>query len=678
MARERAAILAIDLDGEHARARRVAWSSSDPLVDLVGTFGGSALALAIVADDARRGTIDAPFVIAVGDAVRRGLPTAARACIAGRAPLTQRYADGHVGGRMGVHLAGHAAALVVRGSIARRDRVLVVDADGSTRIEHVEGLTELDVPGRLARLRREFPRCALLACGPAGDALVPFASLANESEPPSFVGRGGMGAVLGGLGLVGVVVTAAEHPRVVVEMDRSDPPSSASLLESARLRARALGGTFESRGGDVPADPGERKGCRGCPTPCGYVFERATGAIGARQSAIEALAAPLGLARFEDALTVLARCDALGIDAKEVGLALSLLVESRATSMPLAGDVAALLRVLDDVPARRGLGARIAAGSSALARELGVDAPLTRGGAARADSDLASLLGQCISTRGADPMRTFAFLAADVPDRARLARLLAPWNLPTHAEDPRNPAGKGRLVAWTESFLAIVDATGFCAFSAAALLADGIVDLDELARWIAPDAVREVLGDDGRALLAAGATIALVQRDLARVHGATADEDRPAFARTELDRPGMLDEYRRFRGLDAQGRPTDAARHAAGTREVLDLHGEPAEIERPIATTSPQLARRRGRVMLRATGPLGVALGSPRDVELALPASFVEVLEAACVSDPDVRSWLVRDGRAIPIAARNGQRLGLGDRIADGDELDLVLALSGG
>ncbi len=678
MERERAEILAIDLDGAVLRARRTEWRSTDSHVDLVGTFGGSALALAIVAEDARSGCARAPFVIAVGDAVRRGLPTAARACVASRAPLTQRYADGHVGGRLGVHLASHASALVLRGTTTGPNAVLAIDARGVARIERLPGLTGLETPARLEYLRREFPRSALLACGPAGDARVPFASLANESIPPSFVGRGGMGAVLGGLGLAAVAVESAARPRVVAEVDRSDPPSPALLLQSARLRARALGGTFESRGGDTPADPMARKGCRGCPTPCGYVFERATGAIGARQSAIEALASPLGLTRFEDALTLLARCDALGIDAKEVGLALSLLIESAQASIPLFGDVTALLRVLDDVPARRGLGARIAVGSSALARELGLAAPLTRGGAARAESDLASLLGQCISTRGADPMRTFAFLAADVPDRARLARLLAPWNLPELAEDPRNPAGKGRLVAWTESFLAVVDAAGFCAFSAAALLADGIVSLDELASWIAPDAVREELGDDGRALLAAGATIVLLQRDLARAHGATADEDRPSFAVAELDRAGMLDEYRRFRGLDAAGQPTDAARLAVGTLAVLDLHGEQADVVESAPLDPPGEVRHLGRVVLRATGPLGVALGSPRCVELLLPASLVEVLDAASLSHPDSRAWLVRNGHALPIAARHGQRLGRADQIVDGDELDLVLALSGG
>jgi len=678
VARERAEILAIDLDSAVVRTRRVAWRSADPHIDLVGRFGGSALAVAIVAEDARSGCAIVPFVIAVGDAVRRGLPTAARACVASRAPLNRRYADGHVGGRLGVQLAGHASALVLRGTIAVPDAVLVIDARGVARIEISPGIRGLEIPERSARLRRVFPGSALLVCGPAGDARVPFASLANESVPPSFVGRGGMGAVLGELGLAAIVVESASFPRASVHEGREDPPSSALLLESARLRARALGGTFESRGGDMPADSGARKGCRGCPTPCGYVFERATGAVGARQSAIEALAAPLGLTRFEDALTLLARCDALGVDAKEVGLALSLLVGSSETSIPLAGDLAALVRVLDDVPMRRGLGARIAGGSSALARELGVDAPLTRGGAARADSDLASLLGQCISTRGADPMRTFAFLAADVPDRARLARLVAPWSLPTHAEDPRNPAGKGRLVAWTESFLAVVDATGFCAFSAAALLADGIVDLDELARWIAPEAVRLDLGEDGRALLAAGATIALLQRDLARTHGASADDDRPHFAAAHLDRPGMLDEYRRFRGLDADGSPTDAARRAVGTLAVLDLHGELADVAASPSPIRPTVARRRGHVVLRATGPLGLALGSPRRVELDLPASLVEVLDAAGAAHPGARSWLVRDAHALPIAARGGRRLVGTEFIADGDELDLVLALSGG
>ncbi|MBL8862166.1 MAG: hypothetical protein JNK02_09150 [Planctomycetes bacterium] len=692
-------ILSVELALDAVRVERAPWSSADPLEDFVGRCGGSATALAVVRSEARRSagaaSAPAPLVIAAGEGVLRGLPTAARACVASRAPLTASYADGQVGGLLGPHVAALAGAITVRGRVAGRDLVLVVDARGGARIERVDGLTALDLRARRARLAARFPRHALLATGPAGDARIPFASLANEADPPSFTGRGGLGALLGELGLVALAVAPPAGSRVA---DEHGPDGRALrpalLLESARLAARAAGGTFESRSGEVPADPGERKGCRGCPTPCGWVFERAEGAFGARRSAIEALLAPLGLLRFEDALRVLGRCDELGLDAKEAGLALALLAEhgqrlaradERAAARALRGDVAAVLGALDQVVDRSGLGAQLAHGAAALARGLRVDAPLARGSAVRAQNDLASLLGQCVSTRGADPLRTFAFLAADVPDRARLARLVAPWPLPAGAEDPTSPAGKGRLVAWAESFQAAVDASGFCAFSAAALLADGVASLDELARWILPDAARARLGEDGRALLALGASITILQRELACAHGAPDDADRPAFAAAELDRPGMLDEYRRFRGLDARGFPTAAARRVAGTRAVLDLHGTDEHVDpgtdRAVAAERVAVAPvavAPGLVVLRAAGPLGAVLQAPCPVELALPATLADVLEAAARARPAARGWLVRDGIPLPTATRASVRLQGADLVQDGDALDLVLALSGG
>ncbi len=767
-------ILDVELAGETATTQRVTWGSSDRIADAVGSYGGSALALAIVHDAVRRGRA-APFVVAAGEAVARGLPTAARACVASIVPLSGQYADGHVGGRSGEHLAAIAGALVVRGRTELEDAVLVVDADGGVSLERVDGVARLAISGRTRTLRARFPGAALLVAGPAGDARIPMASLANEAEPPSFVGRGGLGAVLGGHGLRAIaILPPRERTRRVA---RAGAPDPSVLLASPRLLARAAGGTFESpreNAVSAPMDPGLRKGCRGCPTPCGWVFERPSGELGARQGAllgarqgallgarqgallgarqgallgarqgaVEALGRALGFAELDGPLALLERCDDLGLDAKEVGAALALLVEHVAEAHALRGDVAALVDVLDRIPARTGLGERVALGAAQLARELGVDAPTVRGQAARPESDLASLLGQCVSTRGADPMRTFAFLAADVPDRARLAQILAPWNLPPGIEDPRDPAGKGRLVAWTESFLAAVDAAGFCAFSAAALLADGVLDLDALARWIAPDSVRATLGEDGRALLAAGATIALLQRELASapVHSqrelasaqahsqrelasapahsqrelasaqahsqrelassqassqhlvassqahsqnewasSRGDDDRPAFAARELDRPGMLDEYRRFRGLDADGSVTAAAREAAGTRAVLDLHGE-SESHAVAArdTAARATSRSPGVVVLNARGPLRAALGAPCRVRVDLPAPLVDVLESVAHANPAARAWLVREGTPIPVVTRRGVRIAGADAIRDGDELELVVALSGG
>jgi aldehyde:ferredoxin oxidoreductase len=139
-----------------------------------------------------------------------------------------------------------------------------------------------------------------------------------------------MGAVLGGLGLKAVCVRA--------RAGRATRPREAALLEtlarSPRLAERSRGGTLElfssaaarglaerGAGEALAVEAGERAaeqhGCRGCPTPCGWVFERSDGTRqGARFGASHALGLALGFESLDEALFLLAACDRLGIDAK--------------------------------------------------------------------------------------------------------------------------------------------------------------------------------------------------------------------------------------------------------------------------------------------------------------------------------------------------------------------------
>ena len=77
-------------------------------------------------------------------------------------------------------------------------------------------------------------------------------------------------------------------------------------------------------------------------------------------------------------------------------------------------------------------------------------------------------------------------------------------------------------------------------------------------------------GEGGRALLAMGATIALVQRELNGALGLPDDADRPEWARQQLDQDGMWEEYRVLRGLDPAGRPTERARALCGEAELVE------------------------------------------------------------------------------------------------------------
>jgi hypothetical protein len=290
-------------------------------------------------------------------------------------------------------------------------------------------------------------------------------------------------------------------------------------------------------------------------------------------------------------------------------------------------------------------------------------------------SDLAGLLGQCVSVRGADPMRAFPFLAESGGDTARLARLLAPLELPEGAFDPHDPAGKGRLVWWHESLACALDASGFCAFSAAGLLSDGQAELDDLAGWLALPG----LAPGGAALLAAGASLALLQRRLAERLGEASGADLPAWAREELLRPGMWDEYRALRGLDAEGRLTDAARSATGTLASVSLGREDlAPVVGATVRPAPPRERSRGCVRLRAAGALARALGPELEHEAHLPETVGELLRSLAQAHPSGAPWLWRDSETAVSVWRDGRRLGPGDLVREGDRLDLVVAIGGG
>jgi len=681
--------------GAEVVARVRPWAAEDPRLAAIGRMGGSALALAISLRDLRAGD-DAPrLACAVGSAVRRGLPTASRATVAGISPLSGGWVEGQVGGEFAGRLVGVADALVLRGALAPAPgRVLVVDTEGGARLEQHPELAELELPARARLLRERHPAASGLVVGVAGEAGVPFASLATVEDPPSFTGRGGLGARLGGAGLCALLVEGDAG----IELS-ADAALAEALATSPHLRARGAGGTFElfeafAARGDLPAgrEPGraderdlgrrgfverlgQRQSCPGCPTACRHVLRVGAGSLAGRFSGSFPLGPRLGLERAEESLELLAACNALGVDAAETGASLEVLARARAAGLDggveLFGDATALRGELDalvDSPLRDG--------SWELAKRLGVEpAPTVRRGAARETGDLAALLGQCVSPRGADPMRAFPFLAENGGDARRLARIVAPLELPAGSFDPELPEGKGRLVWWHENLANAVDASGFCSFSVAGLVGDGLLELEELSRILALPGLVE----GAEAFLAAGASLALLQRELAERLGEPAKSDLPDWARERLEAPGMWPEYRALRGLDAEGRPTPAVRAKVGELE-LARHGLEA-LPRPSAPAIPPAAptaRAPGRVELRVGGVLAEHLEAGTRFEGPLPATLGTVLRGLSRAHPGASPWLWRDGDCAVSAYRAGRRLALHDELRDGDRLDLVVAIGGG
>lgn len=680
---ERPRLLEVDLDGASVRCQVRSWTSRDPALERIGAWSGPALGLALLREAQVAGS-ELPFVVAAGECVRRGLPTAARATVMARAPLTGRVAEGQVGSDLGRRLARVADVLAIRGQTAEPGAVLVIDGNGVARVVSLPAIVGLDPGGAHASCVAEFGPCTTLRTGPGGEAGVRFAVLAAGDSPPSFVGRGGLGAALGATGLKAIVITAEP-------VESEDAPDLVqSLLASPRLVARGEGGTMElahafgvrgdlrARGhrsaidaddarrlGDEAEDAKrERHGCKGCPTPCGWVFETQGARQGAKFSAVYALGANLGSEDLDSSLRLLAVCDRLGLDAKEAGAGLALLAEEQEQKgAAVWGDTAVFERWLEECVAGTGEGARLAQGAQALARSSGHEdqAYLAAGEAARPETNLAAVLGMVVGGRGAEPMRTFPFLVGDGAVRARIERLVAPLPLPVGAEDPRDPRGKGRLVWWHENLVTAVDAAGFCAFSAAGILADGACDLDELARWIAPLALMREPGDAsaGERLLAMGEDLTQLHRVIDADLGVTPPAP-PAWARESLAQAGMQDEYERYRGGGGERR---------GHLGAASVAAAAAPVPRAVGP---------GTVTFQGFGALGRALGGAVELELALPVNLLDVLRQLAQEHPDAARWLVVGSQPVAAVYRAGVRLQADAQVADGDRLDLVLAVAGG
>lgn len=709
----------------------------------LGALGGSALCFELV-----RTAEAGRLALTIGAATWRGVPGAGRVHVGGRSPLTGGYTEGAVGGRLAWALAAADVAGITVEGRAGAASVLVIEAGEAgpvARLEPVAALIEggadaadaLGAQGWARHLMRWAEQGAdqagVLVCGPGARRGVPYGLLVTGDEVGSATGRGGLGTLLAERGCWAIVVRVCN----VAARPGGEPGEgwlARAAAASPRLKARARSGTLElfaafAARGDVgpelagwgraarAAEAGHH-GCKGCPTPCGMVFERGGARGGARFGAAHALGAELGIADFEDVLEVLAACDHAGVDAREAAGVLALLraldADARAELVRTCEDAAAVLEVLPPQGVALDLDGLVAAlaclprlGLEALGARTG-RAVITAGGqAARRERDLAANLGQLVATAGNDPLRAFPFTVARAAESA-VAPKTADWSplagVAPGVLDPLRPDGKGRLVAWHEDLAAAVDIAGFCSFSTAGLLVDEALTLDELAALVAPAPLAQD-AQPGRAWLAAGRALVLARRALAaELRG---PQELPDWARPELAHPEALGAYLVVRGeaeralelglLEPAGsavsRAATAARDASGVDAAAVADAEAGGTEAGpgaafgAVAKAPAADGRRG-VFLRVSGALedalvagGLALVGGA-LEVPLPAdgcTLTELCRSLAERHPRARGLLFTpSGRLLPSVWRAGALVGGDGRVAPGDVLDVVLVIGGG
>src|SRR3954471_11523842 len=527
----------------------------------------------------------APLAFCFSPLVGTPLTTSAKFAVVAKSPLTGLLNDALASSHFAIagKLTGHDA-IVVTGACAEPS-VLLVDGDGA-RLEPAGDLWGLHAAEAEERLRERLGKAWRVASiGPAGERLVKYATVSHDGR---HAGRGGLGAVLGSKRIKAIAVRPSRKAAP------ADPPA---VLAAARdLRARSFGpatakyrelgtlanllafnaiATLPTRNfqaatfAEAPAlaaeDLAEARGvardsCASCSIGCEHIYKGA----GGRKTRVEyenvfALGPMCAVSDPDAVLEASGRCDDLGLDTISAGGTIAWAMECAERGLIDApwlrfGDADALLRAIDEIGAREGLGALLAEGSRAAARIVGhgseAFAPQVKGlelPGYEPRTLQAMALGLAVNARGADHNRSGAY-EADLS--GRFDRL--------EGGEPHVAAAIG-----TEDRAAVMDSLILCKFLR------GVFEepYPEWARLLSSVSGWDI---DAAELEATARRIVLAKRAFNAREGWKRSDDglpdrfleeslevpsgRPAtLTRERLD--GMIARYYEVRGLDVSGIP---------------------------------------------------------------------------------------------------------------------------
>jgi aldehyde:ferredoxin oxidoreductase len=530
----------------------------------------------------------APLAFVFSPLVGTPLTTSAKFAVVAKSPLTGMLNDALSSSHFAISgkLTGHDA-IVVHGA---RDRpsVLLVDGAGARFIEAAD-LRGLSASEAETRLRERLGRgWRVAAIGPAGERGVRYATISHDGR---HAGRGGLGAVLGAKRIKAVAVRAATkvapaHPEAVLAAARdlrarSFGPATAKYRELgtlANLLAFNAISTLPTRNfqaatfAEAPRLAAEdlagmrqvaRNSCASCTIGCEHIYS----ARGGKKMRVEyenvfALGPMCGVSDPDAVLTASGRCDELGLDTISAGGTIAWAMECAERGLIDApwlrfGDADALLRALDEIGERRGLGELLAEGSRRAAERVGggsaAFAPHVKGmemPGYEPRTLQAMALGLAVNARGADHNRSGAYEADLSGDHDRLA------------------GGEAHVAAAieTEDRAAVMDSLILCKFLRG-------VFTDPFAEWAALLSAVTGWDVDGAELRRTARRIVLAKRAFNIREGWQPEDDwlperllseplQLSSGRVATLTPQrlryMIDAYYAARGLDVQGRPDPA------------------------------------------------------------------------------------------------------------------------
>src|ERR1022692_2766204 len=531
---------------------------------------------------------EAPLAFVFSPFVGTPLTTSAKFAVVAKSPLTGMLNDALASSHFAISgkLTGNDA-IVVRGACRQPSALLVDGADG--RLVDAADLWGLPAAEAEKRLRERLGRgWRGAAIGPAGEKGVRYATISHDGR---HAGRGGLGAVMGAKRLKAIAVRAA------TKVASADP---AAVLAAARdLRARSFGpatakyrelgtlanllafnaiSTLPTRNFQAATFAGAprlaaedleqlrgvaRNSCASCTIGCEHIYSARGKKVRVEYENVFALGPMCEVSDPDAVLAASGRCDELGLDTISAGGTIAWAMECAERGLIDApwlrfGDADALMRALEEIGARQGLGELLAEGSRRAAAHVGggsaAFAPNVKGmelPGYEPRTMQAMALGLAVNARGADHNRSGAY-EADLS-----------------GEHDRLEGGEPHIVAAIESEdrAAIMDSLILCKFLRG-------VFTEPFDEWAA--LLSAVTGWDvnGTELRRTARRIVLAKRVFNIREGwLPADDWLPERLLSEPLRigsgrvatltperlKGMIDGYYAARGLDGQGRPADGS-----------------------------------------------------------------------------------------------------------------------
>ena len=345
---------------------------------------------------------EAPLIFVFSPLVGTPLTTSAKFAVVAKSPLTGRLTDALASSHFAIagKLTGHDA-IVLRGA-CEEPSVVMIDR-GAIRIEPANDLWGLPAAEAESRLReRHGPAWRVAAIGPAGERGVRYATISHDGR---HAGRGGLGAVMGSKWCKAVMVrpgtkVASADPAAVLAAakslrERSFGAATAKYRElgtMANLLAFNAISTLPTRnftavrfegapslGAEEIAELRQvaRNSCASCSIGCEHIYKGAGGKkVRMEYENVFALGPLCGVSDADAVIAASSRCDELGLDTISTGGTIAWAMECSEKGLIDApwlrfGDADALLRAIEEIGAREGLGDLLAQGSRSAAHTVG-------------------------------------------------------------------------------------------------------------------------------------------------------------------------------------------------------------------------------------------------------------------------------------------------------------------